>query len=136
MCYIYTTSAAFPFSSISTTFVHTDTEILLFSWTIGPNWPWNGEVDILEQWNNVNWNQPAAHTGRSALNGTCTIAGPAKVLTPDCDNFNTVTQFKDQGCTVNDTNGPWGSPNGGVCKFFRLPYIKPPPSYYSYMVFC
>ncbi|MBE3048309.1 hypothetical protein IMZ48_38555, partial [Candidatus Bathyarchaeota archaeon] len=74
-------------------------------------------MDIIEQWHDRKWNQPAIHTGPSDEFGECTLSQSdmrASVLTSNCDNsFNSPpTQFEYQGCTVSDDAGPWGSADG------------------------
>jgi len=85
-------------------------------WTLGPNWPNNGEVDIIEGANNQNKDLSSAHTG-----GVCTIAGNSSTMTGtlqtnDCDlndNNNTV------GCGISDNSTQsygtgFNAINGGV----------------------
>jgi hypothetical protein len=85
-------------------------------WTLGPNWPNNGEIDIIEGANNQNKDLSSAHTG-----GVCTIAGGSSTMTGtlqtnDCDlndNDNTV------GCGISDDSTQsygtgFNAINGGV----------------------
>ena len=91
------------------------------SWTLGDNWPLEGEVDIYEGWNTVTSNTPAVHMGDSSTYGSCTLDGAgqsASVVTSNCDNgySNPPFQYSNQGCTVADKNGPWASSVGGTCE--------------------
>ncbi|KAI0006307.1 concanavalin A-like lectin/glucanase [Xylariaceae sp. FL0662B] len=82
-------------------------------YTYGSPWVAGGEIDILQQWNDLLQNLPAVHTGMSAQVGTCVVDQrdmTGTVLTSNCDNthINPPSQTQWQGCTVRD-NGPWGS---------------------------
>ncbi|KAI9887436.1 MAG: hypothetical protein M1823_000773 [Watsoniomyces obsoletus] len=53
-------------------------------WTLGPNWPFNGELDIVEGINDQTKNLVAFHTGVDCLlNGT---AQSGRVTSPNCNN--------------------------------------------------
>ncbi|EHS64519.1 uncharacterized protein PGTG_20981 [Puccinia graminis f. sp. tritici CRL 75-36-700-3] len=85
-------------------------------WTVGNNWPHDGEIDIVEGVNMLNTNQMTLHTGPG-----CTIQNPmlqaavGNVLNPDCD----VYASSNLGCGVHDhSNASYGQPfnqaGGGV----------------------
>lgn len=89
---------------------------------LGADWPNGGEVDMYEGWNNVDFNQPALHTGSSAKYGQCLLDGAGQsssVLTKNCDNTfqSPPSQYLNQGCTAAERNAVWGNPSGGTCKF-------------------
>lgn len=93
------------------------------SWTVGQNWPYDGEIDLYEGWNDMTENHPALHMKDSATYGNCKLTGvgqSAALITNNCDNGfqNPPLQWLNQGCVVNDNNGPWASANGGTCKSF------------------
>lgn len=66
-------------------------------WTVGTDWPWNGEIDIVEGANTQERNQMTLHTGPG-----CEISqqqlGSGKVLHESCDAF-----YNDNvGCGIQD----------------------------------
>ncbi|EXJ87868.1 hypothetical protein A1O1_04795 [Capronia coronata CBS 617.96] len=52
-------------------------------WTLGPNWPYNGEIDIMEGVNLVTHNGMTLHT-----NPNCTIAGDPRTMTGQLQTTN------------------------------------------------
>lgn len=85
-------------------------------WTVGDNWPHDGEIDIVEGVNMLENNQMTLHTGPG-----CTVSNPmlqsavGNVLNPDCD----VYASSNLGCGVHDrSNASYGQPfnrqGGGV----------------------
>ncbi|KIW83989.1 hypothetical protein Z517_03235 [Fonsecaea pedrosoi CBS 271.37] len=52
-------------------------------WTLGPNWPNNGEIDIMEGANMANYNAATLHTSPN-----CTIAGDSRTMTGQLSNNN------------------------------------------------
>jgi hypothetical protein len=80
-------------------------------WMTGPNWPTNGEIDIVEQVNDNSYNTATLHTSSN-----CAITGDISsghsslfsgtLATPDCD-VNSPSQSKNAGCGIrapaNDT---------------------------------
>lgn len=66
-------------------------------WTVGANWPWGGEIDIVEGVNNQDRNQMTLHTGPGCeIAKTTNFAG--NILQESCDafyNYNT-------GCGIQD----------------------------------
>lgn len=74
-------------------------------WTVGPNWPSAGEIDIIEGVNNQATNQMTLHSG---TNQSCAIAKSnsstdhftGQVLGTDCYS----TPNADAGCGVEDTD--------------------------------
>jgi len=81
-------------------------------WTVGPNWPSGGEIDIVEQVNTATQNQMTLHTGAG-----CTLSQPmnatGNVLVDNCD----VNATGNSGCGVQEkSTESWGAPfaaNGG-----------------------
>ncbi|KAL5510983.1 hypothetical protein ACEPAG_3702 [Sanghuangporus baumii] len=80
-------------------------------WEVGDNWPYGGEVDIVEGVNDVSPNQATLHTGPG-----CTMSGQVQTGTTvgtDCDSFDN----NNSGCgvKVNKANsyGPPFDSNGG-----------------------
>lgn len=71
-------------------------------WTLGPNWPTNGEIDLLEQVNFENTNKMSLHTGGGSQ-GSCDIQNPGSQ-----DNGT----FLAPGCAVYDGNGNYANPSG------------------------
>lgn len=68
-------------------------------WTVGANWPYGGEIDIIEGVNNQNTNQMTLHTAPGCeIQKDNSFAG--NVLQESCDafyNYNT-------GCGIRDTS--------------------------------
>ena len=67
-------------------------------WTFGQNWPTNGEIDIIENVNNVQTNQMTLHTG-----STCSISNSqmtGQIATNDCD----VYTDSNSGCGITTTD--------------------------------
>ncbi|KAH0832512.1 endo-1,3(4)-beta-glucanase [Fonsecaea pedrosoi] len=52
-------------------------------WTLGPSWPNNGEIDIMEGANMANYNAATLHTSPN-----CTIAGDSRTMTGQLSNNN------------------------------------------------
>ncbi|KAM0748959.1 hypothetical protein T439DRAFT_327462 [Meredithblackwellia eburnea MCA 4105] len=87
------------------------------AWMVGPNWPYSGEIDIVEGVNSNNQNQATLHSG----GGTCvrdtsaSETGAGQSWT-NCDSSPTGSSL---GCSVIDSNtasfGPnFASAGGGV----------------------
>lgn len=62
-----------------------------------------------------------AHTNAASDVGDCTIKQnemTGTVATYNCDNTYSAppAQYAGQGCGVNENNGQWGSPSGGICE--------------------
>jgi len=85
-------------------------------WTVGTNWPLDGEIDIVEGVNMLNTNQMTLHTGPG-----CTVKNPmsnqavGNVIHSDCDVYSS----ENLGCGVLDhSNTSFGEPfnlrGGGV----------------------
>lgn len=85
-------------------------------WLVGPKWPQDGEIDIIEGVNEQTSNKMALHTGPGAVvtNGNNTFS--AKVLTSNCD-VNAPGQPNNAGCLMADNdNATYGygfNTNGG-----------------------
>ncbi|KAG2757153.1 glycoside hydrolase family 16 protein [Suillus brevipes Sb2] len=74
-------------------------------WTVGPNWPSAGEIDIIEGVNNQATNQMTLHSGTSqscsiAKSNSTTDHFTGQVLGTNCYS----TQNADAGCGVEDTD--------------------------------
>ncbi|PMB67693.1 putative endo-1,3(4)-beta-glucanase [Beauveria bassiana] len=88
-------------------------------WTLGEDWPNNGEIDMYEGWNLHKVNKPALHTAPETRVGQCYLdkSAQAKIVSDNCDNSfeNRLNAWKGQGCQVEEVNdGIWGSPDGGI----------------------
>ena len=72
------------------------------SWTVGPNWPSNGEIDIIEGVNSQSTNSMTLHTGPG-----CSItnngAFSGTLGTTNCD-INAAGQATNAGCQINTPN--------------------------------
>ncbi|KAF1992133.1 glycoside hydrolase family 16 protein, partial [Aulographum hederae CBS 113979] len=86
-------------------------------WMVGPDWPNNGEIDIIEGVNSQQHNAMALHTGPG-----CSIANNhaflGSIQTPNCD-VNAPDQSMNAGCSIKtDDQSTYGdgfnSANGGV----------------------
>jgi hypothetical protein len=69
------------------------------SWTLGDNWPNNGEIDIIEGINEQVGNSITAHTSSG-----CSVSGTRQTgqhITPNCD-VNAANQTTNQGCQTRD----------------------------------
>ncbi|ORZ03256.1 concanavalin A-like lectin/glucanase domain-containing protein, partial [Syncephalastrum racemosum] len=87
-------------------------------WLVGPNWPHGGEIDIVENVNNLNFNQYTLHTGPG-----CTMQGVNREQTAipldpaNCDVTNDPTNAgcgnKDQE-SVGSFGAPFNNNGGGV----------------------
>ncbi|KAF1839927.1 glycoside hydrolase family 16 protein [Cucurbitaria berberidis CBS 394.84] len=68
-------------------------------WTVGPNWPKNGEIDILEGVNEMDHNGMTLHTGPNCAIGQDTAQFSGEVTTPNCD-VAAEDQSKNVGCSI------------------------------------
>jgi hypothetical protein len=91
-------------------------------WTVGPNWPYGGEIDIVEGINDQARNQMTLHSGTS---NACTIDTDdsyqytGSVISTNCYS----TEDSDSGCTVLDsstTSFAYGFNNAGGGVFALL----------------
>jgi hypothetical protein len=77
-------------------------------WTVGPDWPYGGEIDIVEGINDQAKNQMALHSG---TNNTCTIDTDdsdeytGSVLSSNCYS----TESDDSGCSIMDSSSTFVS---------------------------
>ncbi|ESZ96157.1 glycoside hydrolase family 16 protein [Sclerotinia borealis F-4128] len=83
-------------------------------WTVGNNWPYNGEIDIIEGVNSQNHNVMSLHTGP-----TCSIAGSGQTGTLQSANCNNFAGAVGVGCGISDprTNSygtSFNLNNGGI----------------------
>lgn len=68
-------------------------------WTLGPNWPKGGEIDILEGVNEYTNNGMTLHTGPGCAIGSDTTQFSGEVTTPNCD-VAAEDQSKNVGCSI------------------------------------
>lgn len=68
-------------------------------WTLGPNWPKGGEIDILEGVNEYTNNGMTLHTGPGCQIGSDTSQFAGSVTTPNCD-VAAEDQGKNVGCSI------------------------------------
>jgi len=75
-------------------------------WTVGPNWPLAGEIDIVEGVNNQADNQMTLHSGTSnACTLNQTVNSTLSTFTGDVLGTNCYsTESADAGCGISDTN--------------------------------
>ncbi|KAG1881087.1 glycoside hydrolase family 16 protein [Suillus subluteus] len=72
-------------------------------WTVGPNWPYGGEIDIVEGINDQTKNQMTLHSGTS---NACTIDTDdsdeytGSVISSNCYS----TETSDSGCSIKDSS--------------------------------
>ena len=71
-------------------------------WMVGPEWPSNGEIDIVEGVNDQITNSMTLHTGSGPVvnNGTNFLG---ELVTADCD-VNAVNQPTNAGCSIGDVS--------------------------------
>ncbi|KAF5876585.1 putative endo beta- protein [Botrytis fragariae] len=67
-------------------------------WTVGNNWPYNGEIDIIEGVNSQNHNLMSLHSG-----STCSVAGSGQTGTLQSANCNNFANPVSVGCGISDT---------------------------------
>ncbi|KAK0202504.1 endo-beta-glucanase [Desarmillaria ectypa] len=65
-------------------------------WTVGPNWPYGGEVDIIEGVNNQAYNQATLHTSSGCTMPSSSRSQTGVALTSNCD----VNVNSNAGCGV------------------------------------
>ncbi|KAI8940333.1 hypothetical protein NX059_004026 [Plenodomus lindquistii] len=68
-------------------------------WTVGPDWPRNGEIDILEGVNDQTNNAMTLHTGPGCQIGEDTTLFAGTVDSPNCD-IAAIGQSKNKGCSI------------------------------------
>ncbi|TGO82860.1 hypothetical protein BPOR_0744g00060 [Botrytis porri] len=66
-------------------------------WTVGNNWPYNGEIDIIEGVNSQNHNLMSLHSGP-----TCSVAGSGQTGTLQTANCNNFANPVGVGCGISD----------------------------------
>ncbi|KAI6130146.1 glycoside hydrolase family 16 protein [Pisolithus croceorrhizus] len=91
-------------------------------WSVGPNWPYAGEIDIVEGVNNQATNQMTLHSGTSSA---CTLDTAANTSTSEAYTGHVMgtncysTASSDAGCAFSDTDTRsfgygFNNANGGV----------------------
>jgi hypothetical protein len=91
-------------------------------WSNGPNWPYGGEIDILEGVNDFSLNQVSIHTGVGCrLPGNVQQTQVADLILDDsydafnCDSYATANQGCGTRTTAPNTLGaPYNTNGGGV----------------------
>ncbi|KAF2118155.1 concanavalin A-like lectin/glucanase domain-containing protein [Lophiotrema nucula] len=68
-------------------------------WMVGPEWPTNGEIDILEGVNEQETNSMTLHTGPNCAISTNNGIFSGEVATSNCD-VNAADQNKNAGCSI------------------------------------
>ena len=72
-------------------------------WTVGPSWPSNGEIDIIEGVNSQSTNHYAVHTGAGcSISNTGLFTG--SIETQNCD-VNDASQPNNAGCSIVTSDG-------------------------------
>ncbi|ORY08221.1 concanavalin A-like lectin/glucanase domain-containing protein [Clohesyomyces aquaticus] len=87
-------------------------------WMVGPSWPKNGEIDILEGVNEQEANAMTLHTGPGCSIAADSGAFAGEIATSNCD-VNAANQDKNAGCSIHASNkNTYGAGlnanNGGV----------------------
>ncbi|KAH6652916.1 concanavalin A-like lectin/glucanase, partial [Truncatella angustata] len=86
-------------------------------WMFGDPWPTKGEIDIVENWNDLEFNRNTAHVDHSSVVGDCTIKSTdmtaSLIEAQNCDNYDPA-QYSNQGCSADVYGLPFGSSSGGV----------------------
>ncbi|KAL2017630.1 hypothetical protein VTK56DRAFT_1898 [Thermocarpiscus australiensis] len=85
-------------------------------WLVGAEWPRDGEVDIYEGWNMNTRNKIVLHTDSPVNTGICTVDQSDFTSPMQYSNCwsNAPGQPGNTGCAVEETNGLWANPSGGV----------------------
>lgn len=86
-------------------------------WMFGAPWPTKGEIDILENWNDLEFNRNTAHVDSPDVIGKCTIKSSdmtaALIESHNCYD-KTPGQYDNQGCSADSPGLPFGLSEGGV----------------------
>jgi hypothetical protein len=82
----------------------------------GDPWPTKGEIDIMENWNDLTFNRNTAHVDAPSAVGACTIVASEMSAVPESLNCYDLAagQYNYQGCSADQPGGPFGSATGGV----------------------
>ncbi len=92
-------------------------------WMYGPSWPTGGELDLYEGFHVNTANTIVAHTDSPDAVGECKLqAGDltgASVTSSNCW-INAPSQWSNQGCGAEETNGLYGKSTGGICEYSFL----------------
>ncbi|KAI0171614.1 concanavalin A-like lectin/glucanase, partial [Pestalotiopsis sp. NC0098] len=86
-------------------------------WMFGAPWPTKGEIDIVENWNDLEFNRNTAHVDSPDVIGECTIK-PLDMTARLIESTNcydgTPGQYDNQGCSADSYGLPFGLSEGGV----------------------
>ncbi|KAI1662647.1 glycoside hydrolase family 16 protein [Daldinia decipiens] len=85
-------------------------------WFFGDPWPTKGEIDLYENWNDLNFNRHTSHVDKPDVVGDCTLVASdmtAKIDSPNCYDF-ADGQANFQGCSASEISSTFGSPSGGI----------------------
>lgn len=82
----------------------------------GDPWPTKGEIDIVENWNDLSFNRNTAHVDDPKVIGDCTIVASDMSATAKSSNCydHASGQYDYQGCSADQYGAPFGSSDGGV----------------------
>lgn len=80
-------------------------------WMFGTPWPTKGEIDIVENWNDLEFNRNTAHTGSPEEVGSCSISAN---MTGTVTHSNCYDPIDNIGCSAQDADGVFGSGLGGI----------------------
>ncbi|KAH8671027.1 concanavalin A-like lectin/glucanase domain-containing protein, partial [Xylariales sp. PMI_506] len=85
-------------------------------WMYGNPSSVKGEIDIVENWNNLDYNRNTAHVANPLDIGACTISSSGMTGTVESTNCydQAPGQYAYQGCSADITADPYGSSTGGV----------------------
>ena len=104
----------FPFSLLSLYHSPRQSQLKHQSWTVGPSWPNDGEVDIIEGVNDQSSNDMTLHTGAGCSVSNSGFTGT--MSTSNCD-VNAAGQPANTGCGIHSTSsqtyGDGFNSNGG-----------------------
>ncbi|KAI0095455.1 glycoside hydrolase family 16 protein [Daldinia grandis] len=85
-------------------------------WFFGDPWPTKGEIDLYENWNDLNFNRHTSHVDKPEVVGDCTLVASdmtAKIDSPNCYDF-ADGQANFQGCSASEFSSTFGSASGGI----------------------
>ncbi|KAF3058037.1 hypothetical protein GL218_05710 [Daldinia childiae] len=97
-------------------YVYNVTLCLRAFWFFGDPWPTKGEIDLYENWNDLNFNRHTSHVDKPDVVGDCTLVASdmtAKIDSPNCYDF-ADGQANFQGCSASEVSSTFGSASGGI----------------------